>query len=49
MDNIINKVLEIVQKTFLNSEITGEIMFPFILMVLTTIGADKPNIDFQKE
>jgi len=49
MDYVINKILEIVQKTFLNSEITGEIIFPFILLVLTTIGADKPNFDFQKE
>lgn len=49
MDYVVNRVLEIVQKTFLNSEITGEILFPFILMILTTIGADKPNIDFQKE
>lgn len=49
MNYVENKVLEIVQKTFLNSEITGEILFPFILMVLTTIGADKPNINLQKE
>lgn len=49
MDNIVNKVLEIFQKIFLNSELTGEIVFPFLLIMLSSIGADKPKIDLQKE
>ena len=49
MDNIVNKVLEIFQKIFLNSELTGEIVFPFLLIMLSSIGVDKPKIDLQKE
>lgn len=49
MDNIVNKVLEIFQKTFLNSELTGEIIFPFLLIILSSIGANKPKIELQKE
>ena len=49
MDKIINSVLEILQKTLLNSELTGGIIIPFILMILSIIGVENKNINLQKQ
>lgn len=49
MDRFVDNILEIIQKTVLNPDLTTEILIPFILMIISIIGIEKPDVNLQKQ
>ena len=48
MDIAIDKLITLLQKTILNSQVTVHLFFPFLFSLFSVAGIDKPKIDFQK-
>lgn len=48
MDIAIDKLIILLQKTILNSQVTVHLFFPFLFSLFSVADIDKPKIDFQK-
>jgi hypothetical protein len=48
MDIFIDKLISLLQKTILNSQLTVHLFFPFLFSLFSVIGLEKPKIDYQK-